>query len=92
MKIYIDRTHCDLCQSYCDRHVARLIHKPLGEDRPCIQSLVDDGRLELSLVVLDGVNQATLTLTEQDRQVMGLEGLSPFLPWTAGESNVDLSR
>jgi hypothetical protein len=30
MKIYIDRTHCDLCQSYCDRHVAKLIRSPLG--------------------------------------------------------------
>ena len=39
MKIYIDRTHCDLCQSYCDRHVAKLIRSPLGRDRPCIQSL-----------------------------------------------------
>ena len=83
MKIYIDRTHCDLCESYCDRHVAKLIRSPLGEDRPCIQSLVDDGRLELTLVVKDGDNQATLTLTEQDREIMGLEGLSPFLPWTA---------
>ena len=36
MKIYIDRTHCDLCMSYCDRHVSKLISKPLGEDRPCI--------------------------------------------------------
>jgi hypothetical protein len=43
---------------------------------------VDDGRLELTLVVKDGDNQATLTLTEQDREGMGLEGLSPFLPWT----------
>ena len=33
MKIYIDRTHCDLCQSYCDRHVAKLIRSPLGRDR-----------------------------------------------------------
>jgi hypothetical protein len=83
MIIYIDRTHCDLCQSYCDRHVARLIQKPLGEDRPCIQSLVDDRHVGLTLVVKDGNHQATLNLTEQDRKIMGLEGLSPFLPWTA---------
>ena len=31
MKIYVDRTHCDLCQSYCDRHVAKLIRFPEGE-------------------------------------------------------------
>jgi hypothetical protein len=82
MKIYIDRTHCDLCQSFCDRHSARLIHAPLGTDRPCIQALVDDGQIQLTLVVKDGEHEATLSLTEQDREILGLEGLSPFLPWT----------
>ena len=82
MKIYIDRTHCDLCQSYCDRHVARLIQAPLGTDRPCIQGLEDDGLPELTLVVRDRGHEATLNLTEKDREILGLEGLSPFLPWT----------
>ena len=91
MKITIDRTHCDLCQSYCDRHVARLINKPLGEDRPCIQSLEDDGQLELTLLIKDGHNRATLKLSEQDRAILGLEGLSPFLPWTACGSGAGLS-
>ena len=63
--------------------MAKLIRSPLGEDRPCIQSLEDDGELELTLVVKDGDNQATMKLTEQEREIMGLEGLSPFLPWTA---------
>ena len=80
MKIYIDRTHCNLCQSYCDRHVGRLIQSPLGVDRPCIQSLEDDGQIELTLVVEDGANKTTLKLTEADREILGLEGLSPFLP------------
>jgi hypothetical protein len=92
MKITIDRTHCNLCQSYCDRHVAKLIRSPLGEDRPCIQALEDDGQLELTLVIQDGANQATLMLTEQDREVLGLEGLSPFLPWTAGAAAYSLSQ
>lgn len=82
MKIYIDRTHCDLCESYCDRHSAKLIRSPLGEDRPCIQALVDDGLPELTLVVQDGEHEATLNLTEQDREILGIEGLSPFLPWS----------
>ncbi len=81
MKIFIDRTHCELCQSFCDRHSARLIHTPEGVDRPCIQAIEDDGRPELTLVVKDGEHQVTLNLTEQDREIMGLEGLSSFLPW-----------
>jgi hypothetical protein len=90
VRIHIDRTHCDLCQSYCDRHVARLIQKPQGEDRPCIQAVVDDGRPELTLVVQDGVNQATLTLSDEDRLIFGLEGLSPFWPWNAATSGQSL--
>lgn len=83
MKIYVDRTHCDLCQSYCDRHVARLIRFPLGEDRPCIQALEDDGLPALTLVVKDGENEATLVLDEKNREIAALEGISTFLPWTA---------
>ena len=46
----------------------------------------------MTLVVKDGDNQATLTLTEQEREVMGLEGLSPFLPWTAAGLESALPR
>ena len=83
MKIVIDRTHCDLCQSYCDRHVAKLIRFPEHEDRPCIKSLEDDGQPELTLVVEDGDHKAILTLTDEGREVLGLEGLSAYLPWAA---------
>jgi hypothetical protein len=82
MKIVIDRTHCDLCQSYCDRHVAKLVRFPEGEDRPCIQSLEDDGAIALTLVVREGPQEITLVLSEADRAAIGLEGLSPLLPWT----------
>jgi hypothetical protein len=82
MKIYIDRTHCDACQSYCDRHVAKLVRFPLGEDRPCLQSMEDDGQTALTLVVKDGPNEVTMVLTEKEREAIGLEGLSSWLPWT----------
>ena len=92
MKIYIDRTHCELCQSYCERHVAKLIRFPLHEDRPCIQAMEDDGLPELTVVVKDGDNEATLTLTGKDREAAGLEGLSLFLPWSAVQSVGNMSQ
>lgn len=82
MKIVIDRTHCDLCQSYCDRHSAKLVRFPEGTDRPCIQAQEDDGLPTLTLVIKDGPHETTLVLDEAGRQAVGLEGLSPFLPWT----------
>jgi hypothetical protein len=84
MKIVIDRTHCDLCQSYCDRHVAKLIRFPEHEDRPCIKSLEDDGQPELTLVIEDGDNKATLQLTDLGREVLGLEGVSAYLESMTG--------
>jgi len=80
MKIYVDRNHCPFCQSYCDRHVARLIRFPEHEDRPCITAIEDDGRPELTLVVDSGAGSFTLTLDERTREIAGLEGLSTFLP------------
>lgn len=81
MKIWIDRTACPMCTSYCDRHAAKLVRFPLGEDRPCITAIEDDGQPLLTLFVRDGENEATLTLTEEQRQIVALEGLSPILPW-----------
>jgi hypothetical protein len=82
MKIYIDREHCELCQSYCDRHVAKLVRFPEGEDRPCIQAVEDDGSAQLTLVVQDKSQSQpiTLILDDKDREIIGLEGLSGYLP------------
>ena len=81
MKIFIDRTGCPLCNSYCDRHAAKFVRFPLSEDRPCITALEDDHQELLTFVVKDGDNEATLTLTEAQREIAALEGLTPFLEW-----------
>ena len=92
MKIVIDRTHCDLCQSYCDRHVAKLIRFPEHEDRPCIKSLEYDGRPELTLVIEDGNTKAILQLTDLGREVLGLEGVSAYLQSMNGPAGNAIRR
>jgi hypothetical protein len=84
MKIVIDRTHCDLCESYCDRHLAKLIRFPEHEDRPCIKALEYDGQPELTLVIEDGDHKATLQLTDLAREVLGQEGVSAYLQSISG--------
>lgn len=81
MKVTIDRTNCQLCASYCDRHAAKFVRFPMSEDRPCIQAIEDDGQPLLTMVVKDGANEATITLTEEQREAVALEGLTPLLPW-----------
>jgi hypothetical protein len=69
-----------MCQSYCDRHVAKLIRFPEGEDRPCITAIEDDGLVDLTLVVTTAEGTTTLVLNERDREIAAYEGLSTFLP------------
>ncbi len=81
MKVWIDRTTCPNCIAYCDRHAAKFVRFPEGEDRPCITAIEEDGSPLLTLVVKDDENEATLTLTNEQRQIVALEGLSVLLPW-----------
>jgi hypothetical protein len=80
MKIYVDRCNCNLSQGYCDRHVAKLIRFPEGEDRPCVSAIEDDGSSELTLIVKTDAGVTTLALTPEERQIAAYEGLSTFLP------------
>ena len=80
MKIYVDRSNCNLSQGYCDRHVSKLIRYPEFEDRPCITAIEDDGVADLTLVVTTESGVTTLVLDEPTRQIAALEGLSTFLP------------
>lgn len=81
MKIYLDRSICNDSLPTCERRMANLIRNPLGEDRPCITAIEDDGRLELTLVVKSEGQEATVVLSSEDQEVAGTEGLSAFLPW-----------
>jgi hypothetical protein len=82
VKIYLDRSVCNDSLPTCERRMARLIRFPLGEDRPCITAIEDDGKVELTLVVKSDGKEATIVLDEQARELAGMEGLSSFLPWS----------
>jgi hypothetical protein len=82
MKIYLDRSLCNDSLPTCERRMARLIRFPLGEDRPCITAIEEDGRPELTLVMKSDGREATIVLDRDDQELAGVEGFSAFLPWT----------
>ncbi len=82
MKIYLDRSLCNDSLPTCERRMARLIRHPMGEDRPCITAIEDDGKPELTLVMKSDGQKATLILDQGDQELAGVEGFSAFLPWT----------
>jgi hypothetical protein len=82
MKIYLDRSLCNDSLPTCERRMARLIRFPLGEDRPCITAIEEDGQSELTLVMKSDGQEATIVLDREDQELAGIEGFSAFLPWT----------
>ncbi len=82
MKIFLDRSMCDDSLPTCERRMARLIQHPLGEDRPCITAIEDDGLPELTLVVKSDGQEAVIVLDDEARRLAGTEGISAFLPWS----------
>ena len=82
MKIYLDRSLCNDSLPTCERRMAHLIRFPLGEDRPCITAIEEDGQSELTLVMKSDGQEATIVLDRDDQELAGIEGFSAFLPWT----------
>lgn len=82
MKIYLDRSLCNDSLPTCERRMARLIRFPLGEDRPCITAIEEDGLPELTLVMKSDGQEATIVLDREHQELGGVEGFSAFLPWT----------
>jgi len=82
MKIYLDRSLCNDSLPTCERRMARLIRFPLGEDRPCITAIEEDGRSELTLVMKSDGREATIVLDRDHQELASVEGFSAFLPWT----------
>jgi hypothetical protein len=82
VKIYLDRSVCNDSLPTCERRMARLIRFPLGEDRPCITAIEDDGQPELTLVVKSDGHESIIRLDEDARELASIEGISSFLPWT----------
>lgn len=74
MRVVIDRDLCDASLPYCQRCSAAFIRFPEGTDRLCIRSIEDDGRDLLTLKLLTDGRELELTLSEEERDLAGVEG------------------
>jgi hypothetical protein len=84
MKIVMDRNYCDASRSFCASCSAAFFRKPLGTDRPCIVSVIDDGDDDvLHFVVRTSGRTLTFDLTEELQEGLAIEGwefLADFYP------------
>lgn len=75
MIIVMDRGLCAAGLSYCARCSAAFFRKPMGDDRPCIVNIIDDGDDEvLAFVVLTDGRTLSFYLTDDTVEGLELEG------------------
>ena len=84
VKIVMDRGLGDAALSFCARCSATYFQKPMGEDRPCVVNVIDDGKDDLLefYVRTDG-RTLHFELTDELQEGLALEGwefLADFNP------------
>jgi hypothetical protein len=85
MKVVINHDTCQHAGAFADRCLAATIRNPLGHERYCAAEVVDDGRPELTVVLIfDGQEHTLILHDELERESVASEGWPAFLcPETA---------
>ena len=87
MKIIINHDTCTHGGDFADRCLAATIRHPLGHERYCTERVEDDGRPELTVVlVYDGIEHTVVIRDEKEREVAASEGVAAFLRATAARA------
>jgi hypothetical protein len=80
MKITIDHDHCGHSSAFSDRCLAATIRNPLGHERTCMAQFEDDGRSELTIVLIFGGQEHELILhNDLQREIAASEGWTAFV-------------
>ena len=80
MKITIDHDHCGHASAFSDRCLAATLRYPLGHERACLAAFEEDGRPELTVVlVLDGQEHTLILHNEAEREVTASVGWPAFV-------------
>jgi hypothetical protein len=79
MKIVVNHDNCQHASAYADRCLAATIRNPLGHERFCAAEITDDGRPELTVVLIFDGQEHTLVLDEIKREYVATEGWPAFL-------------
>ncbi|MEW6567854.1 MAG: hypothetical protein AB1449_06740 [Chloroflexota bacterium] len=73
MKIVIDHDACQHGGAYADRCLAATVRHPLGHERYCTALVEDDGRAELTVVVIfDGQEHVAVVRSSAEAECFEL--------------------
>jgi hypothetical protein len=79
MKVVIDHDACRHGGAFADRCLAATIRHPLGHERYCTADVTDDGRPELTVVLIaDGHAHQLVLRTPAEQETAASEGWTAF--------------
>jgi hypothetical protein len=80
MRIVINHDNCKHADAFATRCLAETMQFPLGHQRYCAAEAVDDGKSELTVVlVFDGEEHTLVLRDEAERETVASEGWPAFL-------------
>ena len=80
MKIVINHDTCQHGGAFADRCLAATIRNPLGHERYCTARVEEDGRTELTVVlIMDGQAHSLVLHTPLEQETGGAEGWLAFV-------------
>jgi hypothetical protein len=66
MLIIIDHDNCQHADAFSERCLGKTIKDPLGHERYCMRHLEDDGKEELTVVLIQDGKRHTIVLKDQE--------------------------
>lgn len=87
MRVKINRNVCSAHLAFCERCLGQFLRYPMGYERRCFEVLEDDGSDLLTIDLHTDTHDVTLTLDEEQRNMIAGEGWSAFVDF-----NVPLYR
>lgn len=79
MYVKLDRNVCQHHISACERCLGKFLTNPYGYERQCFETVIEDGRPELTLDITSGENHYVFVLNEEQRLMMAGEGWAKVL-------------
>ncbi len=80
MKIVIDHEQCKHADAYADRCLSATIRNPLGHERPCMALIEDDGKKELTVIMMiDGQPHTLVLHNKAERELAASDGWVAFV-------------
>ena len=79
MRVRINRNVCVAHLAFCERCFGGFLLFPEGYERHCFEEYEDDGKEELTVVMVTNDHEIKLVLNEEQRRMIAGEGWTEFV-------------